>query len=73
MHIQHVVVYQKENLMKIPTECKNKDIFEMILTCLKKDYPPEKTLDIVKWKFEDADLDKIVKFVAEVYDVTPKI
>jgi len=30
-------------------------------------------LEAVKWKFEDADLDKIVKFVAEVYDVTPKI
>ena len=59
--------------MKIPTECKNQDIFEMILSCLKKDYPPEKTLDAVKWKFEDADLDKIVKFVAEVYDVEPKI
>ena len=58
--------------MKIPTECTNKDIFEMILSCLKKNYPPEKTVEEVKWKFDEADLEKIVKFVCEVYDVKTK-
>ena len=58
--------------MKIPTECTNKDIFEMILSCLKKNYPPEKTVEEVKWKFDEADLEKIVKFACEVYDVKTK-
>ena len=44
----------------------------MILSCLKKNYPPEKTVEEVKWKFDEADLEKIVKFVCEVYDVKTK-
>jgi len=58
--------------MKIQSKTTNKDIFEIILECLKKDYPPEKTLEIATWKFPEIELETIVKFVCEVYNVKIK-
>ena len=58
--------------MNIQTETTNKDIFEIILQCLKKDYSPEKTLEVATWKHPELDMETIVKFVCEVYNVKTK-
>lgn len=58
--------------MNIQTETTNKDIFETILQCLKKDYSPEKTLDVAMKLHSGLPLDTIVKFVCEVYNVERK-
>jgi len=58
--------------MKTSAETTNKDIFEVILQCLKKDYPPEKTLEVATWKHPEIELETIVKFVCEVYNVKIK-
>ena len=58
--------------MKPLTETTNKDIFETILQCLKKDYSPEKTLEVAMKLHSDLTLDTIVKFVCEVYNVKIK-
>jgi hypothetical protein len=58
--------------MNIQTETTNKDIFEIILQCLKKEYPPQKTTELLLEKYSELGLETIVKFVCDVYNVKTK-
>ena len=55
------------------TTISNKDIFEEILTCMRKGKSPEQATELLLKKYPELGLDKILKFVCEVYEVETKI
>ena len=47
----------------------NKDVFEEILTSMRKGKSPEDATEVLLKKYPELGLEKILKFVCEVYDV----
>ena len=54
------------------TTVTNKDVFEEILTSMRKGKSPEDATEILLKKYPELGLEKILKFVCEVYDVETK-
>jgi hypothetical protein len=55
------------------TTVTNKDVFEEILTSMRKGKSPEDATEVLLKKYPELGLEKILKFVCEVYDVETKI
>ena len=55
------------------TTISNKDIFEEILLCMRKGRSPEQATELLLKKYPDLGLEKILKFICEVYEVETKI
>jgi|TARA_R110000796_G_C14512400_1_gene430005 hypothetical protein len=51
------------------TTVTNKDVFEEILTSMRKGKSPEDATEVLLKKYPELGLEKILKFVCEVYDV----
>lgn len=51
------------------TTTTNKDVFEEILTSMRKGKSPEDATEVLLKKYPELGLEKILKFVCEVYDV----
>jgi|TARA_B100000768_G_C11127565_1_gene310308 hypothetical protein len=54
------------------TTVTNKDVFEEILTSMRKGKSPEDATEVLLKKYPELGLEKILKFVCEVYDVETK-
>ena len=54
------------------TTVSNKDVFEEILTSMRKGKSPEDATEVLIKKYPELGLEKILKFVCEVYDVETK-
>ena len=54
------------------TSVSNKDVFEEILTSMRKGKSPEDATEVLIKKYPELGLEKILKFVCEVYDVETK-
>ena len=54
------------------TTVSNKDVFEEILTSMRKGKSPEDATEVLLKKYPELGLEKILKFVCEVYDVETK-
>jgi len=54
------------------TTVTNKDVFEEILTSMRKGKSPEDATEVLIKKYPELGLEKILKFVCEVYDVETK-
>ena len=55
------------------TTTTNKDVFEEILLCMIKGKSPEDATELLLKKYPDLGLEKILKFICEVYEVETKI
>jgi len=51
------------------TTVTNRDVFEEILTSMRKGKSPEDATEVLLKKYPELGLEKILKFVCEVYDV----
>ena len=54
------------------TTVTNRDVFEEILTSMRKGKSPEDATEVLLKKYPELGLEKILKFVCEVYDVETK-
>ena len=55
------------------TAISNKDVFEEILLFMRKGRSPEQATELLLKKYPDLGLEKILKFICEVYEVETKI
>ena len=55
------------------TTVTNKDVFEEILTSMRKGRSPEQATELLLKKYPELGLEKILKFICEVYEVERKI
>ena len=51
------------------TTVTNRDVFEEILTSMRKGKSPEDATEVLLKKYPELGLEKILKFVCEAYDV----